>query len=146
MDDNSFLLEQYNKVLIAEQERQKMRLIDKLQLALDIIGFEPSYGTAADAVNVIISSLRAAAALAKRNNDMAKLHIINAGISAISLIPFADIIKLLKLKRLGTPAVKLGLHGARAAKTAGKAMKTRRIAKMQQFDNALEQDKDTEYR
>jgi len=69
-------------------------LIDKLQAALDVAGLEPTIGTGADAVNTAISALRAIAA--KEPDDRNK-HIINAGISAISLIPFGDVAKMLKI-------------------------------------------------
>jgi hypothetical protein len=96
------------------EEKSKL---DQLQAALDVAGFEPTVGTGADAVNTIISGLRAAAA---KNTDQRKEHIINAGISAISMIPFADVIKLLKLRKLGRPATKIAAGGARGLKTFGK--------------------------
>jgi hypothetical protein len=102
-----YLLKEYNAV-------------DALQNALDIIGIDPIIGTGADAANVLISTLRSA--LAKTSDEKQK-HIINAGISAISLIPFADIIKLLKLRKspkLAKPAI----AGARALKTAASSVKT----------------------
>jgi hypothetical protein len=46
--------------------------LDKLQLALDVIGFEPTVGTVADASNAVISALRSAAAIARRDGDTAK--------------------------------------------------------------------------
>lgn len=91
-------------------------MLDKVQTALDVAGIEPTVGTAADGANTIISLLRAAAAEEK---DIKKKHLINAGISAVSMIPFADVVKLLKLK----PARKLAVKGARAAKKAATTQK-----------------------
>jgi len=99
-----------------EEQEQKRNKLDQLQAALDIAGFEPTVGTTADAVNTVISGLRAA--LAKEPNERKK-HIINAGISAISLVPFADVIKTLKLRKF-RPAAKLAVRGMRGLKTYGK--------------------------
>jgi len=96
--------------------------LDKLQAALDVIGFEPTVGTAADASNAVISALRSAAAIARRDGDTAKQHAIDAGISAISMIPFGDVAKIAKLRKFRKPAVK----AARLAKDAGKGIQTRR--------------------
>ena len=90
--------------------------LDKLQLALDVAGIEPSVGTIADGANAIISGLRLAAAVARKDNDAAKEHAINAGISAVSLIPFADVVKVVKLRKLRKPV----LHAAKGIKNAGK--------------------------
>ncbi len=96
--------------------------LDKLQAALDVIGFEPTIGTAADAGNAAISALRSAAAIARKDGDTAKQHAIDAGISAISMIPFADVVKIAKLRKFRKPAAKL----ARVAKTQGKNIQTQR--------------------
>ena len=96
--------------------------LDKLQLALDVIGFEPTVGTAADAANSVISALRSAAAIARKDGDSAKQHAIDAGISAISMIPFGDVAKIAKLRKYRKPAVQI----ARFAKTAGKGAQLRR--------------------
>ena len=90
---------------------------DKVQAALDIIGIEPTIGTGADVANVVISSLRAAAS---DETDERKKHLINAAISAVSLIPGADLIKLLKLSR---PAKKLAIKGLRATRAAADTSK-----------------------
>ena len=91
-------------------------VVDALQAALDVAGVEPTFGTAADAANVVVSTLRAAAA---KEPDSRKKHIINAGISAISLIPFADVIKLLKLRKVA-PIAKGAIKGARALKAVAR--------------------------
>ena len=92
--------------------------LDKLQLALDVAGVAPTMGTGADATNAVISTLRLAAAAARRDKDAAKEHAINAGISAVSLIPFADVVKLIKLRKLRKPAVTAAKHIKAAGKTA----------------------------
>ena len=100
-----------------KQYLEEQSKLDQIQTALDVAGFEPTVGTTADAANTIISGLRAA--LAKEPNERKK-HVINAGISAISLIPFADVIKVLKLRKAGKPLTKLAIQGARGLKTYGK--------------------------
>ncbi len=130
-DDLYLIAEQYDVVLT--EERRKRNAVDNLQTALDVLGLDPimGVGPAADTVNVVISSLRSGLALAKKENDIAKEHIINAGISAISLIPFADVIKLLKFRKLGKlakPATKLAVVGGKAAKAYGAKKKLERIA------------------
>lgn len=94
-------------------------VLNKLQSALDIAGFEPTIGTGADAVNTVISGLRAALA---KTPDERKKHIINAGISAISMVPFADIIKILKLRK-NKPLAKMAIQKARDLKTTGQSLK-----------------------
>lgn len=120
--DLQLIAERYETVLVAESSA-----IDKLQGALDIIGFEPTLGTAADIANTAISGLRAALA---KEPDERKRHLINAGISAASTIPFADVVKVLKLRKsnLGRAVAKTGIKGARAAReyaTTQKASGTR---------------------
>lgn len=101
------------------ENREKMKAIDKLQLALDVAWFEPTYGTIADIINIVISTFRSLLATEK---DERKRHIINAGISAISIIPFADVIKILKLRK--SPKVaKAAIKWARAAKNYAKREK-----------------------
>jgi hypothetical protein len=95
------------------------KAIDAIQAALDVAGIEPTYGTIADAANVAISGLRAALT---KEKDQRKRHIINAGLSAISLIPFADVIKILKLRRSHT-ATRAAIKGARALKTASRGLR-----------------------
>jgi len=95
-------------------------VIDKLQTALDIVGFEPTVGTVADATNAVVSGLRAALA---KEKDLKKKHLINMGISATSLIPFADVIKILKLRKLGKKPTRLAISGARAIKSSAETKK-----------------------
>jgi|19_taG_2_1085344.scaffolds.fasta_scaffold02526_2 hypothetical protein len=96
--------------------------LDKLQLALDVIGFEPTVGTAADASNAVISALRAGSAAARGKGDLAKQHTIDAGISAISMVPFGDVVKIFKLRK----ARRVAMKGARAAKAQGKRTQAER--------------------
>ena len=103
---------------------EKSSKLDKLQLALDVAGIEPTVGTVADGTNAIISALRLASAAARKDKDAAKEHAINAGISVVSLIPFGDIVKLAKLRKLRKPLVK----GAKQVKQAGLAAKADRAA------------------
>jgi len=143
-DDLYLIAEQYNVVLTEEQEKEeeKNKAIDKLQIALDIAGFEPTFGSIADAINVVISTLRTGLSLARLEGDKAKEHAINAGISAISLLPFADVIKVLKLRKLGKvkrPATKLAVKGGRAIKGYGKRQKQKRIDDYRQSQE-LDQD------
>ena len=93
-----------------EEESKLTRLANMVQGALDIAGLEPTIGTAADATNAIISTLRAAIA---KEPDMRKKHLMNAGISAVSMIPFGDVAKLAKLRKIRKPLTK-GLKVAKA--------------------------------
>ena len=72
---------------------------DKLQLGLDVAGIEPTVGTIADGANVVISVVRGLNAAYEGERDQTKRHAINAAISAVSLIPFGDVAKLLKLRQ-----------------------------------------------
>jgi hypothetical protein len=103
------------------ESSQNEKHLNDIQLALDIIGVEPTTGTVADIINVLISSLRAAYS---KENDQRKKHIINAAISAISIIPFADIVKLLKLKKTNK---KIAVSGARKVKDFSKSQKIKRF-------------------
>lgn len=96
--------------------------LDKLQLALDVIGFEPTVGTAADASNAVISALRAGSAAARGEGNLAKQHTIDAGISAISMVPFGDVVKIFKLRK----ARRVAMKGARVAKAQGKQTQAKR--------------------
>jgi hypothetical protein len=112
--DLHLIAERYESIIVTESNA-----IDKLQGALDVVGIIPGLGVGevADASNTVISGLRAALA---KEPDERKRHIINAGISAVSLLPFADVIKVLKLRKLGglgRTVAKKGIQGARAART-----------------------------
>jgi len=100
-----------------EEEGKLTRFANMVQGALDIAGLEPTIGTAADATNAIISTLRAA--IAKEPN-MRKKHMMNAGISAVSMLPFADVAKLAKLRSIRKPLTK----GLKAVKGYAKKQKS----------------------
>ncbi len=119
-NDQQLLAEAYTEVSSRELSIVEEKAIDKIQTALDIVGLEPTFGSVADGANSIISLLRAAAS---KETDKRKEHLINAGISAISLIPFADVIKLLKLRKVGKTATKAGIKGARALKNYSTSQK-----------------------
>jgi hypothetical protein len=93
--------------------------VDKIQTALDVAGFESTIGTTADAANTLISGLRAALS---KESDERKKHIINAGISAVSMIPFADVIKILKLRKF-KPVARLAVKGAKNLKNTAQSLK-----------------------
>lgn len=78
------------------ENKEKMKAIDKLQLALDWVWLEQTIGTAADVTNTIISALRA---LLATESDERKKHILNMGISAVSILPAGDVAKALKLRK-----------------------------------------------
>ncbi len=74
--------------------------LDALQAGLDIVGFDPEViGVAADSTNALISLLRA---YKDKCPEERKKHLLNAAISAVSAIPFADIVKFFKLKRMAS--------------------------------------------
>ena len=109
-----------------------MSKLDTVQTALDIAGIEPTVGTAADGANAVISLLRAAAA---EEADSKKKHLINAGISAVSMVPFADIVKIFKFR----PAKKLAVKGARAVKSAATTQKASGSRFNEQCEDYLKQ-------
>ena len=92
--------------------------LDALQMSLDVAGLEPSVGTLADIANVAIYGGRAIA-----EPGQARSHLTNALISLVSVIPFADVVKLLKVRgyrKLAKGAIKTsrGIKaGANLAKT-----------------------------
>ena len=93
--------------------------VDSLQLALDLGGVADPTGIA-DGANGVIYLLRAAA-----DNQNWPSHVTNALISFVSIIPFADVVKLAKVKG-GTKLAKNVAKGSRAVKTAGQNAKLNR--------------------
>jgi len=94
--------------------------LDVLQMGLDVAGLEPTVGTLADIANVAIYGGRAVAEPSKAGS-----HLTNALISLISVVPFADVVKLLKARgyrRLAKKAIKAG----RGIKTGANLAKARR--------------------
>lgn len=90
------------------------KALNLLQSALDIAGVEPTVGTGADAANGVISLLRAAFS---KEPDQRKKFLLKAAISAVSMIPGADLVKLLKARKLTKPLAKGALAGAKALRT-----------------------------
>lgn len=108
----------YNDEEVVEESFTKT--LNVVQTALDVAGLEPTIGAFADGSNAVISALRAA--LSKEKDERNK-HLINAGISTLSIIPFADVLKIFKIRKLGIPATKLAIKGIRAGKVAAKGYK-----------------------
>ena len=81
-------------------QEENSNLLNIIQTALDVAGLEPTIGTVADGANTLISGLRAATA---KEPDEKKKHIINMGISAVSMLPFGDVAKLVKIRSLRKP-------------------------------------------
>jgi len=111
----------------AEDEEGKVsKLANMVQGALDIVGLEPTIGTAADVANTGISLVRALKAAVQKEPDKLKRHMINAGISAISIIPAGDLAKLIKLRRLRkgfTKGVRAGRQFSKNYKQKGNRFK-----------------------
>ena len=103
--------------------------LDKLQIALDVAGLEPTQtlGAIPDGANAVISLLRAAAS---KEPDVRKKHLINAGISAVGVIPFGDVIKILKVKGAAKPVLKTAIKGARLAKNYAKMQRQQRVSQV----------------
>jgi hypothetical protein len=90
------------------------KALNLIQSALDVAGIEPTVGTAADAANGIISLLRAAFS---KESDQRKKFLLKAAISAVSMIPGGDLVKLLKARQFTKPLAKGALAGAKALRT-----------------------------
>lgn len=104
-DEKESIDELLNEVKEIEKKYKNSEdVIDAIQYALDIVGLEQTVGSIADASNSVISLLRAALA---KEKDEKKKHLLNSAISAVSIIPFGDLAKLIKLRVLRKPAVKL---------------------------------------
>ena len=110
------LNEQIRNVLVEDGDD----ILNVIQAALDVAGIEPTVGTAADGVNTVISLLRAAAT---KETDQRKKHLINAGISAISLVPLGDAAKLLKLRKAPKALTKGFIKTGQGARKYSKAQK-----------------------
>jgi len=117
-------------------EESFAKTLNVIQTALDVAGLEPTIGAFADGSNAVISALRAAAS---KEKDDRKKHLINAGISTLSIIPFADVLKIFKIRKLGVPATKAAIKGIRAGKVAAKGYKNYKDdgyeAQLKKFDS-----------
>lgn len=104
-DEKNPIDELYNEAVVLNKKYKDVdKIVDAIQYTLDIVGLEPTIGSIADGSNAIISLLRAALS---KETDESKKHLLNAAISAVSVIPFGDLVKLIKLRVLRKPAVKL---------------------------------------
>ena len=108
INDNIFLENMFEQMVMEQlllEDVTVNKALDTIQTSLDVIGIDPTQtiGTLADGTNSLISLLRAA--FAKEKDDRKK-HLINAGISAVSLVPFGDVVKLLKLRKTLRPLAK----------------------------------------
>lgn len=104
----------------------KLKAIDAFQAALDIAGFEQTFGSFADLTNAILYAFRSARAALQGEWKVAKQHILDAGISAIAIIPVADLIKILRLRKVPKLA-KTTIKWARKARTYAKKEKLKRV-------------------
>lgn len=111
---------------IYKDNKEKLSALGALQAGLDIAGFEPTIGSFADGANAIIYAMRSTKALLTGEWKQAKEHMLDAGISAVSLIPFADVIKILRLRKIPKVAT-TGIKGARSLKNYAKTEKVKRI-------------------
>lgn len=110
---------------IIQQQKENLTAIDAFQAALDVVGLEPTRWSIADWTNALIYLFRSAKAKYQGNGEKSKAHLIDAWISAISLIPFADVIKLLRLRKYPKLA-KIAIKGARLGKNVAKEQKIKR--------------------
>ena len=88
--------------------------LDTVQTALDVVGvMDPvsPFGTGADVANGVISLIRAALS---KESDQAKRHLLNAAISAVSVIPAGDLAKALKTRKITRPLAKGTIKVAKA--------------------------------
>ena len=83
-----------------QNDPEKLKAIDALQAALDIAGLEQTWGVFADGANSLIYAFRSVKSALTGKGKEAKQHLLDAGISAVSIIPFADVIKLLRLRKV----------------------------------------------
>lgn len=97
----------------SKMQTKSSEALDTIQTALDVAGIEPTIGTAADIGNGLISLFRAAMA---KESDQRKKHLLNAAISAVSVIPGGDIAKALKAHKITRPLAKVAIKGAKLAR------------------------------
>lgn len=109
-----------------KNDEEKLSALDALQAWLDVAGFEPTIGSFADGANAMIYAMRSAKALFTGKGKQAKGHLLDAGISAVSLIPFADVIKILRLRKIPKLA-KVGIKWSRSMKSYAQTEKIQRV-------------------
>jgi len=100
-----------------------------LKLALDVWGLEPTTGWVGDAASGTISLGQAIYKGLSGKPGMAN-HLVDAAISAVSIIPFGDVVKLIKLK-YGTKYAMIAAKHAREIKTAASMARQRTISRRQ---------------
>lgn len=115
----SALWSRFGQVIPGKTPQEKAEIgLDTVNTALDAAGIADPSGIA-DGVNTVIYTLRAASA---KSADARNKHLFDALISLVSIIPFADFVKLLKARKLRTGAklalksVKPIVRGARMAR------------------------------
>lgn len=87
---------------LLEDESFLERMLDRIQAALDAAGLSmKALGTGTNAANVAISLLRAAST---KNSDKRKKYLIDAGIVALTHLPVADLVRLLKNRKMRSAA------------------------------------------
>ncbi len=119
-----------------KDDEEKLGALDALQAGLDIAGFEPTIGSFADGANAIIYAMRSAKSLLTGKWNQAKEHLLDAGISAVSLIPFADVIKILRLRKIPKLA-KTGIKWARGLKSYAKTEKVKRVQEKTGYEHKI---------
>lgn len=85
----------YNEVVTPASPTDQA--LDKISSILDLAGLDPTFGTIADLSNAVLYAGRG---LAAKDPQMRNQHYLNALISSVSAIPFADVIKLLRAKKI----------------------------------------------
>jgi hypothetical protein len=107
--------------------RQNVELgLDAIQLGLDAWGLEQFTGWIGDLINTGISTGRAVHGAF--TGGKTKDHATNALISLVSVLPFGDIAKILKVKK-GPQVAKGFIKAARGAKDVAKAQKMQRMGR-----------------
>ena len=119
-----------------KEDTEKLLALDTLQAGLDIAGFEPTIGSFADGANALIYAMRSAKSLISGQWNQAKEHALDAAISAVSLIPFADVIKVLRLRKIPKLA-KVGIKWARGLKSYAKTEKVKRVQDRTWYEHKL---------
>jgi hypothetical protein len=101
--------------------------LDAAKLALDVWGLEPTTGWIGDLSSAGISTLQAVYKWFQNKPEEARSHGLDAGISLVSTIPFADFVKLAKARK-GAKAARGVLKVARPVKGAIGAAKAARVS------------------
>lgn len=111
--------EQLNEFAMTPQQNQTL---DAVQAAMDVAGVADVSGVT-DGVNGVIYLLRAAA-----DREHWPQHVLDATISFVSIIPFADLAKLLRAHKLTKPIAAATRLGGRQLQTYAKGQRVARSA------------------